>query len=410
MSDPIGTLKGLFSPADVSIPTQSHDAMNKGETYNHYGVRMSGASQYSNDALVVFLQRIYHDERNKQINDRELQEKKRNEVNSQIEIVSTKIVDANTQKTICENNVQTLNDKINDVDSQIKEIKAREGSINKEAKVKLWIGCVILALLTVYLFIFYSSTFYSGFLYDVQSALSSGGLMSLSTAMFNASALAEAYAHGFGSFVFVVTAPVIFMALGYSLHYFMVQDHWTKWVKCASLLIITLSFDCLLAYKIAEQMYNINALNSIADYPPFNLNLAILDVNTWVVIFCGFIVYVIWGIVFDMTMSAYNGLRSNKAEIVKLQSQIDNWKNAIAVDTNKIASLDASLQNLLAKKHSLEQKAANKVFVNEHLIETSLNQFFAGWMSMLAAYTTVNEELQKARDAYSNTVNQLIEK
>lgn len=234
--------------------------------------------------------------------------------------------------------------------------------------------------------------------------------MSLSTAMFNASALAEAYAHGFGSFVFVVTAPVIFMALGYSLHYFMVQDHWTKWVKCASLLIITLSFDCLLAYKIAEQMYNINALNSIADYPPFNLNLAILDVNTWVVIFCGFIVYVIWGIVFDMTMTAYNGLRSNKAEIVKLQSQIDNWKNAIAVDTNKIASLDASLQNLLAKKHSLEQKAANKVFVNEHLIETSLNQFFAGWMSMLAAYTTVNEELQKARDAYSNTVNQLIEK
>ena len=50
--------------------------------------------------------------------------------------------------------------------------------------------------------------------------------------------------------------------------------------------------------------------------------MAIHDINSWAVIFCGFIVYIIWGIVFDQCMDAYDKMDLNKTKLKEIAQKI----------------------------------------------------------------------------------------
>jgi len=142
----------------------------------------------------------------------------------------------------------------------------------------------------------------------------------LQAAIFDANAFSKALKDGFLESIFVSTIPFAFMGLGYLIHMFQ-RDKKAGKYKIAILFIITFIFDLILAYQIELKIYDFNRTLESAD---FNLQIAIQKPEFWGIIFAGFVVYVIWGLVFDFIMKEYDNFDKINAFIKKLKEDKEN--------------------------------------------------------------------------------------
>lgn len=401
------TVSRLFKMKSVSTNTSSAiniaspDNKLQDETYVYYGTRICGKVTASLPVLNPFLLKIYNGEKQRQISDQQLQQQRRDKLNNDLTAKMGDIAQEKTNRDATESKIKGFNEELVELVSDLTDAKNKNGEVNKMARIKLWIGGVILMILTVYLFIFYSSTFYSAFFKDFTAEISIGA------AMFDAKALPNAMTTGFGELVFILCAPVIFMGLGYALHFFMQSKSVVKYLKAGSVLLITLIFDCILAYLIGKKIYDIEALMSLNEMPPFNVDMAIVDPNFWAVIFCGFIVYLIWGIVFDMAMTAYEDLRSNKNEIEHIKEKINHVKLQLLNEQQQLSACDAKITKLESEKIIIEKTMAQSVYYDVHIIKAAMSDFFSGWMAMMNGLTRPSEEQEKAKIIYADTIEQL---
>ena len=93
----------------------------------------------------------------------------------------------------------------------------------------------------------------------------------------------------------LIAVPFVFLGLGYILH-MLNRETKKSWSKVVGLYVVAFVFDFILAYRIEEHAYNsTKTLTS----PPFNIPIALASLDFWMIIFAGFVTYVIWGIVFD---------------------------------------------------------------------------------------------------------------
>lgn len=399
-------IASLFQSKQAAAPVQtytrvSEDAKLQDETYVYYGTRICGKVTASLPALSAFLPRVFNAEKQRQIDDVELQQRHKQELARQLDDTGNNIFSTNAEIKNTEHKIADLNDDISDLRGKLVEAKDLHGEINKMAKVKLIIGIGILLILTLYLVVFYSSTFYSAFFKQFDANIRVGD------AMFDPQAIPHALTDGFGELIFILCAPIIFMGLGYGLHFFAQQESWTKYLKSGCILIITFVFDCILAYLIAEKIYNIQSMTEWGDFPPYNLGIAIKDVNVWAVIFCGFIVYIIWGIVFDMTMTAYGDLRSNKREILKIEEKIQMKKDLLSKENQTLTELGAKLESLENKKQNIINAMSKTIHFDIQIIKTALADFFSGWMTMMNGLSRPMSEQDEANRIYSITIQQL---
>lgn len=402
-----GNIASLFQSKQAKVcPSPNvinEDAKHQDETYVYYGTRICGKVTASLPALSAYLPRIYNLEKQRQIEDEELQRRNRLELANKIGETNDKVTQTKAEIATIENRIADNNEAIEIQNEKLIEAKDLHGEVNKMAKAKLIIGLVILVILTIYLFVFYSSTFYSAFFKGFNANVTIGA------AMFDAQAIPQALSDGFGELVFILCAPIIFMGLGYGLHFFMLQDSWTKYVKTACILLITFVFDCILAYLIAEKIYNIQILTKLGNYPDFSVAMAVKDINVWAVIFCGFIVYIIWGIVFDMAMTAYEDLRSNRKEILKIEAKIQELRRSISLENQKLTETNAKLQLLESRKQSLMNEMSQSVHYDTNIIKTALADFFSGWMTMMNGLSRPDSEQEQATQIYNLTLKQLFD-
>ncbi|MBD5345061.1 MAG: hypothetical protein HDR90_08805 [Bacteroides sp.] len=396
-------LAQLFAtaPSSTPKPQQNQDSILEGETYVFYGTRLCGKVTASHQALSAYLPKIYNQEKQRQYDNADLQEELSNKRRHEIESFKQKNAHENTNIEQLENGIDEDKRKIQEAREELESAKATNGEVNKMTKVKMVAGIIILSILTIYLFIFYSSTFFSAFFRTFD------GDVNVGEAMFYANSIYDSYNQGIGQLLFIICAPIIFMGLGYTLHYFNVQETWTKYLKILLIISVTFAFDCILAYLIAEKIYNYWVLTQMGEFPPFGLDLAIRDINVWAVIFCGFIVYVIWGIVFDMTITAYGDLRSNEKEIKILNSRIESLNNAIAEKKNNIIDCKGRISANNHKIESLTQALASSKQFNPHIIRTALNDFFAGWLTMMSTLNRSSADQETAKQVYNDAINNL---
>ena len=168
-------------------------------------------------------------------------------------------------------------------------------------------------------------------------------------------------------------------------------------------------FDCILAYKIGDQMHTFGII--IGQYPigqEYTVSMAFHDINTWAVIFCGFIVYVIWGIVFDMGMTAYNNMDLNKVELNNIKDKIDGLEQKIQGEKNTIQSLNQQKTSIEGQITNLKSQLNNKVFVDYAAIKTEMNNFYVGWIQAMPMFVPNKAEQQKAQQIYEQTIAGLI--
>lgn len=391
---------GLFSRSTTNTDTaltpnetKNPDSRRDGETYQQWGTRMCGIVQGTLTALPACLQKVYLEIYRRQTENVQLQEQARANTQSEIDQKNLEKQGIEAQKSTHNNNIDNFNRKISELKEERRQIQGGNEKVNKQERLKLIIGILIILPLTFYLFLFYSSTFYSSFFRNPEN------LDSVANAMFDGSALSHALADGATEFAMCLTAPIIFMALGFALHFFTIQEDKTKYFKICAILLVTFMFDCILAYKIGEQLHTFGIV--IGQYPigeEYTISMAVHDVNSWAVIFCGFIVYILWGIVFGSCMNAYNRMDFNKTRLGEIRGEIDNYEQKIRNEQNQINALNIEISKINNLISELMKRLGNEAYIDYASVKEEMNNFFVGWVSqmqMLSIPITTQEEAKK---------------
>lgn len=345
-------------------------------TYLQSGKTNCGKCNGSLTAFSAMLQRIYNAERQKQIDNEALQGQRRNEVKAKINDLDVSIKKEKTQKDYINDKIDKLKERIKELKESLVEAKNDISDVTKTNKVKMIVGLVILLPLSVYLFRFYIDVITKGF-----------------------SGLIDEFA--------VYFAPLIFFGLGYALHFFATQENKTKYFKIAAVIAATFIFDLILAYNISELEYNVLKDNTLQEMPSYSPSIAFHDLHVWGVIMFGFIAYIIWGVVFDMTMTAYENMKSNKKEVEKLKAKIETANGDIEDNCKTLVNVDNNITQFEGQKKNLEQKLSNNVFLNMQEIKEALADFHAGWISVMTPLGIDQSLQQETHRIYNDTIDKL---
>ncbi len=282
---------------------------------------------------------------------------------------------------------------IDDLKKEIINIKENPTTIMKDrvSKLGFYIGLIILTLLTVYLFIFYSSASYSALFKNFTI-----NDIGVANSIFDPKALQIAFETSWTEFALIILIPSIFLGLGYLIHKFQESEGIGKFFKIGTLVLITFVFDAILAYEITEKIYDIKKGGSFQEMPDYSIDLAMHSIVFWLIIFLGFIVYIIWGFVFDFVMEGYDKLDVVNQVIKAREKQISHHKEDIKKSENDIHKLQEEISML--NKDKVEQ---NKIVSGETILidwagfDKELLNFTSGWASWMTQSGIIKDKIDQ---------------
>ncbi|WP_299117106.1 ABC transporter permease [uncultured Winogradskyella sp.] len=240
--------------------------------------------------------------------------------------------------------------------------------VDKKPKAQFYLGLIVLVPITFYLLVFYISASFSAFFKNFDTE-------ELTSAIFDGHALSKAIQDGWLEGVFVATIPFAFMGLGYLIHMFQKHKNWLSYFKIATLFIVTFIFDAILAYQIEKKIYEIQ---KTPDSPAFDLSIAFSSVEFWGIIFAGFIVYIIWGLVFDFIMKEYDNFDKIKSFIKTKREDIINCQSNISKIIQKLNPIKEEISGIEGKINDLQRTIDGFVFSNKHYL-TYHAEYVKGW-------------------------------
>lgn len=365
---------------------QTNTANTAGTTYKQLGLVAAGRCNGDIKALPTQLSSIVTRIKNHQATNANLQQRLKNEIRIEIASHEGKIREKEDLIKIHQNEIAQHQGDVSDINKRIAYIQTHpeEFGTDPMSKVMLWISGTILAFLTLYLFVFYSSASYSAFFKEFTPDNNV-----ITQAIFDTSALSEAANMGATALMFILLIPFIFLGLGFLIHIFQVGKNMAGYLKVAAVIVTTFIYDALLAYEITEKIYNIKSEGSFEESVEFSFSLAMTSVNFWVIIFSGFVVYIIWGFVFDSAMHSYQNLDKTQREIRQLtkfkndhRERIANLKDIINTAQKEQAGLRTTIATLQAK--------LNTVIIDIVSLSHELANFFDGWLIYITHHTHQN--------------------
>lgn len=388
--------KGLFS---VKQPTENKEEVTPIQspgkekiTYTDYGFLQASRLGGTTPGLRTCLHKIYNDFKQEIKDDDAEQEKlkkpfkvKIEDYKGDIERLEKKIEKLKTdylERVI--KKIETLKEELSHIKKNPQEVTGDDAG-----KASFFIGGIILLFLTIYLFIFYSSASYSSFFKEF-----SLNEIGVANSIFDAQALSKSFKDGVTELALILTIPFVFLGLGYLIHKFQEQKDFRKYVKIAMLIFITFIFDSILAFEITEKIYNIKKENSFNDIPDYTVSMAFQSVNFWLIIFAGFIVYIIWGFVFDFVMESYG--KMDKV-IVAIQEKEKQIKDAEAEQKDLEVQVDKMTHTI--DENNKEINKLNKVLESSIIpreFEHDIFSFLTGWMAWMKQSGKAHDDLDEA--------------
>lgn len=387
-------LKSLLSQNETAneFPDKG---INDEMTYHDLGFVRAGQCMANIDTLESCLLSVVAMKKNEMVQNQNLIEQHRVKVQKEIEDLKGHINQKNIDLETKEKALDFEERKIEDCRRKIADIRENPSSVlggESPSKANFFIGLFIILMLTGYLFVFYSSASYSAFF---KTFTTNDGAVE---AIFDAQALQKAWSQSWTELLLICLIPAVFLGLGYLIHRFSDNNKKEKGnsmkkalsiLKIVFLFIVTFLFDAILAYSIDEKIYD---LNKIITDPLFSVSIAASDVRFWLIIFSGFVVYVIWGLVFNFVMDAYYKLdkvgvtiRNYEDRISASKAQCNSIKAEIQNLKNEIAGLEADINQ---KNVELDQ---NVIIVNE--IHLAINDFVTGWLSYMTTLKIHSESM-----------------
>lgn len=271
--------------------------------------------------------------------------------------------------------------KIEKIRKEIADIRENPERLtgDKSGKASFYIGLIILLFLTVYLFIFYSSASYSSFFKEF--TISEIGI---ANSIFDAQALSKAFKDGFTELMLIITIPAVFLGLGYLIHKSSEKKGYKKFLFIGSLIFVTFIFDVIIAYEICEKIYNIKKTNSFQTIPDYSLSLAFQSISFWLIIFAGFVVYLIWGLVFDFTIEAHEKQDKVRLAIKHKEEEIKAVEQNIEKLNLDINALEEKENKNIAEINKLNELIEHTTIIPKEF-EQYLFHFMQGWIHWMSA-------------------------
>jgi len=191
-----------------------------------------------------------------------------------------------------------------------------------------------------------------------------------------------------------LTIPFVFLGLGYLIHKIQEEKGFKKFLKIAVLIVVTFLFDGLLAYDISEKIYNIRKDGSFNLMSEYSISLALHSVNFWLIIFAGFIVYLIWGFVFDFVLAAHGKIDKVKVALREKDKQIedtDKQLNELNVDIDKMNNrIDHAKTEIKKLNETLHSVIIPREF------ELDAFSFMTGWLAWMKGNGKAHSEQEAA--------------
>lgn len=289
-----------------------------------------------------------------------------------------------TLKSIKEDELKNIQNSIVQIDEDISDVRNNPEKFGidatKKPKAQFYIGLLILLPITLYLIVFYMSASYSAFFKQFETT-------SLVESIFDANAFSKALNDGILEAIFVCTIPFAFMGLGYLVHMFQ-KEKSKGFFKIAAMFMTTFIFDSILAYQIESKIYELS--KTLSD-PSFDLKIAFTKVEFWGIIFAGFVVYIIWGLVFDFVMKEHDNIDKIKVFISKLKEDklnLTNRKSEVVNFINKIIQEISQINGLIAE---LQSKIDAFIFSNSKYLLYNA-EYVKGW------YMAISREIALPHD------------
>lgn len=247
--------------------------------------------------------------------------------------------------------------------------------VDKKPKAQFYLGLTVLIPITFYLLVFYMSASFSAFFKSFDTS-------ELTSAIFDGKALSKAINDGWLEGIFIATIPFAFMGLGYLIHMFQKHKNWTSYFKIGVLFVVTFIFDSILAYQIEEKIYNIQ---KTPESPGFDLSIAFSSIEFWGIIFAGFIVYIIWGLVFDFIMKEYDNFDKIKSFIKTKKEDIKNCEQELVKLVQKLHPIKEEISSIEGKISDLQRTIDGFIFSNKHYL-TYHTEYVKGWFLSITDY------------------------
>lgn len=306
---------------------------------------------------------------------------------------------------IYEEKKKIIYEKINSCKNEVEDVNHHPEKYGvpstKRPKAQFYIGLLLLFPITLYLFVFYISATYSAFFKNFSDD-------SLTAAIFDSQAFNNALKAGWLEAVLIFTIPSVFLGLGYVIHMIQKGRGIKNIFRQISLFIVTFCFDGLLAYQIEKKIYE---FNKTPDSQPYDLRIALGEAEFWMIIFAGFVVYIIWGLVFDITMKEHENLDKIRGYIsIKLEEirLLEITKNEI---TDEIDILKKNLVEVSGRITELQAIIDGFVLnLKQYLLYH--NQYKEGWFTAVTSEIALplgkqNEILEKCEEVANDHLAKL---
>lgn len=313
------------------------------------------------------------------------QTKRKSELQSKIDFLQSELDNLEQLKTDKRKELAFEEKKIEDKKSEIAAIRQDPSRVLSEKgspKASFVIGLIIILFLTIYLFVFYSSAAYSAFF-----KVFTNSRMGIAAAIFDAQAIGNAFKDGFMEVMLICTIPAVFLGLGYLIHRFSndsVSKPIVRYSKISALIIVTFAFDTILAYEIVEKIYELIRDNSFnTNMPPYSLSLAFEDIRFWTIIFSGFVVYIIWGLVFNFVMKEYYKLDRVNITIGEIEKKIADYKVRCKELKTDISKTEQEINTTSAKMKEMNNTLTSTIVLKSD-IRLGINEAVNGWIAYMA--------------------------
>lgn len=274
-------------------------------------------------------------------------------------------------------------------------LAAQESQHAPSAKIELVFANILVFFVGLYLYFFYFNVGYNAIL---ASPLKASGIATgrdlMATAIFAPSAFGEASQAG-GAFVALLLLPFVFIAFGFGAH---VLVNLKNWAGLAMVLGLTLAFDTLLALEIVKKIHEAEFLLGNVTVHWHN-GLAFSNITFYLIIFMGFLVYLIWGLLLRYALTTWDKLKHDASRLDKLLAD------------QKVIIKD--LSDVLDR----EKKKLNEMEIEEAQIRGLLGNFvqlvegfMEGWLHWIAFYYSNPKVKQEKHKEAVKTKDEAISK
>ena len=224
-------------------------------TYSQYGFRSAQKSQSQPAGIDGYLDNVYEQFLEEQKLDEQGLKDRISKLKAELQSEKTKKNDANAEISSYKSFKEDKEKQIEELELEKIDIRNGDGEIGDTSS--FVIGAFITLLLTMYLFVFYSSSGYSAFY----------GIKPGSLGFINPNVFSDAINKGGGVIALIILFPVIFLAMGFYIHVAIennkklnLENKPSKYGIISGLLFITLIADIFIGYKSLKECIQMNSM------------------------------------------------------------------------------------------------------------------------------------------------------